>query len=270
MPIVEGSHFVYTVRPGDTLFSISKLFGSAVQLIEQTNALYPPFSPEGMIYPGQVLIVSEAGFNQRDQVTHIVSPQDTLYKLALRYSASVDMLAGINPQLTNPNVLHINQQLLAPAFIYEVEEGDSLLAIARRFGLPLRDLIEANRTRPSLSPDVIYPGYRLIMPLPSSVNIVVFRPLPGTLLQPGQSIEGYARAFEGSALYRVLDDDGRTVTQEKPFQILEGAPAFGYFSTTVRFDRQPAAATGELWVYTRSARDGSIQDLVQIRVFFST
>lgn len=44
MAIVEGTHYIYTVRPGDTLYVIARRFGSTVQLIEQTNALYPPIT----------------------------------------------------------------------------------------------------------------------------------------------------------------------------------------------------------------------------------
>lgn len=267
MSIIEGSHFIYTVRPGDTLYRIATTFGSAVQLIEQNNALYPPFYSPGMITPGQVLIVSEAGYNQRDEVNQIISPGDTLWQYAKRYDTSVELLAGMNG-LTDPNLIMVNRPLAVPAFIYEVEQGDTLFAIARRFGLPVKTLIEANRGRPGLSPDVVYPNYRLIIPLPSSDNIVLFRPLPGTLVQAGQSLEGYARAFEGTANYRIIDSEGNIVTKERAFQLLEGAPAFSYFSRVVQFDQTPAASTGEIWVYTRSARDGSIQDLVQAKVFF--
>ncbi|MGM0901051.1 MAG: Gmad2 immunoglobulin-like domain-containing protein [Bacillota bacterium] len=47
-----------------------------------------------------------------------------------------------------------------------------------------------------------------------------------------------------------------------------GAPAYGNFSSTIPFDRNPTTTRGELWVYTRSANDGSIQDLIRTRVYF--
>lgn len=268
MPILQGSHFIYTVRPGDTLYSIAVTLGGAVQLLEQTNALYPPVTDEGLIYPGQVLVVSEAGEDQRSQVAQIVGPGDILAEIADRYDATPELIAGINRQVTDPNVIYVNQTVLVPAFIYEIEEGDTLAAVASRFGLTVADLLRANRRRPGISADVIFPGYRLIIPLPSSSNIVVFRPLPGTVLRPGRTLEGFARLFEGVGQYRIIDGNGQVVTSDRTFRTLVAAPEFGYFSSVIVFDRTPTTATGELWVFGRSPYDGGIRDLVRVRVFF--
>ena len=69
MPVVQGVHIIYTVRPGDALYSIARRFGSEVQLIEQTNALFPPITDPGLIYPGQVLLIPETGIGQRQEIT---------------------------------------------------------------------------------------------------------------------------------------------------------------------------------------------------------
>ncbi|MFC7063751.1 LysM peptidoglycan-binding domain-containing protein [Halobacillus seohaensis] len=265
MPIIRNSHLIYTVQPGDTLYSIANKLGSTIPLIEQSNALYPPITDPGLIYPGQVLIVSKLGGHQ---VKQIVAPGDSLYRYAQRYSTNPDSLQGINPQLGDPTFVYVNQALLVPAFVYEVAQRDTLTKIANRFGLSLTALLEANRERPGLSPDVIYPGFRLIIPLPSSANIVVFRPLPSTTLREGQRLRGFARAFEGTVLYRIIDDNDQVVTKEKSMQASAGGPAFGSFSTSINFDRSPSTTEGEIWVYTRSARDGSIQDLVQVKALF--
>ncbi|UOQ83699.1 Gmad2 immunoglobulin-like domain-containing protein [Gracilibacillus salinarum] len=79
---------------------------------------------------------------------------------------------------------------------------------------------------------------------------------------------GIARAFEGTILYQLVDQNGQLVKRETAIQTSAGAPAYGMFSTAITFDQQPTAQAGELWVYTRSPRDGSIQDLVQIRIGF--
>ncbi|KGX90596.1 LysM peptidoglycan-binding domain-containing protein [Pontibacillus marinus] len=265
MTIVDSTHLIYSVESGDTLYSIASRTGGNIQDIVQSNAIYPPITDPGLIFPGQVLILTKPGKNQ---VQQIVSQGDRLYQYAYRYDTSVDLLQGINPQVDDPNMIYPSQQLLVPAFIYEVEQGDTLYKIAQRFGLSLSTLMEANRARPGLSPDVIYPGYRLIIPLPSSVNIVVFRPFPGTSIQSGQLLKGYARAFEGTILYRIVDDANQVVKNEAPIQTSAGAPSYGSFSMAIEFDDSPTTKTGELWVYTRSAKDGSIQDLVQIPVFF--
>jgi LysM repeat protein len=266
MPIVDGTSFIYIVKRGDTLYSIASGIGGTVPLIVEANAIYPPVTDPYLIFPGQVLVISKPG---KRQVNHIVSSGESLQQIAGRYSTSVDLLQGINPQIINPNFIYQNQVLRVPALIYLVEQGDTLNKIAQRFGISLSTLLEANRERPGISPDVIFSGYQLIIPLPTSNNIVVFKPLSGTALREGQKLEGYARAFEGTILYRIVDQNGQIITEETPVQTTAGAPVYGSFSTEITFDQQPTAQSGEVWVYSRSPRDGSIQDLVQVPVGFS-
>jgi LysM repeat protein len=265
---VEGVHYIYTVRPGDTVYSIAGRYGSTVQLIVETNTLYPPVTDPGLIYPGQVLVISETGYNQRSAVVYFVNPGDSLYTIGLRFSAIPDLLVGINPLITNPNLISAGVPLNVPAQIYEVEEGQTLAGIARRLGVPLNELIQANLGRPGFSPDVLFVGYRLIVPLPSSRNILVLRPLPGARVLPGRALEGVARVFEASIQYQLLDDNGVVVTAERSLMTSAGAPFYGTFSTAILFDRTPTAPGGELWVYARSAMDGRIIDLVQVRIYF--
>ncbi|MGC5327447.1 Gmad2 immunoglobulin-like domain-containing protein [Brevibacillus sp. SYSU BS000544] len=108
----------------------------------------------------------------------------------------------------------------------------------------------------------------MVVPLPSSTNIVGFQPLPGTRIAPGQQLSGSARAFEATINYQIRDTMGRTVTQERAATASEGAPAFGRFDVQLPFDQTPTTKNGILMVYTRSARDGSIQDLVEVPVAF--
>lgn len=268
MAILNGVHTVYTVRPGDTLYTIAERNGSTVELLEETNALYPPFAERGMIYPGQVLVVSEVGLNQRNQITYIIQPGDSLYTIGLRFSAVPEMLAGLNPLIQTPGLIYPGLPLAVPAVIYGVEEGDSLYGISRKLGVPVRELVQANRGRPGFSPDLILSGYRLIVPLPSSTNILVLRPLPGAQIRPGQALEGLARAFEAVIQFQLLGEDGTVLTRERTVTTSAGAPVYGTFSTFIPFDREPPGGSGELWVYARSARDGSVIDLVQVRVRF--
>jgi len=268
LPIVEGIHYLYKIRSGDTLYSISQRFGSPLQLIEQTNALFPPFMEPSLIFPGQLIVISEIGIGQRSAIYYIVSPGDTLYSIGQRFSATPDIMAGMNPQITNINLIYPGLPLNIPAFIYEVEMGQTLYGLSRGMGIPLNELIKANQERPGFSPDVLMEGYRLIVPLPLSRNIVVFRPLPGTRVVPGQAIEGIARAFEAVINYQVRDDQGVIVTDEKYLATSAGAPVYGSFSTALVMNRTPTTTSGELWVYSRSAKDGRIIDLVQVRVYF--
>jgi LysM repeat protein len=267
MPIAPGTHVVYTVQPGDTLYAIANRLGTSVPALVQANALYPPVTEPDLIFPGQVILARVPGMSQQSAVLHQVAPGDTMYRIAERYDSTVDMLAALN-RLERPDILSVAQLIFIPAFVYEVEPGDTLFRISRRFGLPLGVLMRANRNRPGLSPDVIYPGFRLIVPLPSSTNIAVFQPLPGTRIVPGMRLSGVARAFEANVLYQIRDDADRVVARERAMTASEGAPAFGQFDVALQFDQPPSTPTGRLLVYTRSPRDGSIQDLVEVPVVF--
>lgn len=267
MPIAPGTHVVYTVRPGDTLYAIANQFGAALPDLVQANALYPPITEPDLIYPGQKLIVRVPGMSRQSAVLHQATEGDTMYGLAERYSTGLDLLVALN-RMQQPDILRVAQLVYISAFVYEVEQGDSLFRIAQRFGIPMSELARANGNRPGFSPDVLYPGFRLVVPLPSSTNIVVFTPLPGSRIASGARLMGAARAFEATVLYRICDASGRTVTRERVFTTSAGAPEFGEFNLPLELEMAPATSTGTLLVYTRSARDGSIQDLVAVNVAF--
>jgi LysM repeat protein len=265
VPIITRKTYIYTVQQGDTVYSIAQQNRISVQEISRINYLFPPVTDPGLIYPGDFLVVPD--FSTVGRVSYIVNSGERLNQVAFRFSAPLELLSGIN-SITNPNVINFNQHLIAPAFIYEVELGDTLARIANRFGIALVNLIRANQGRPGFSVDVIWPGYQLILPLPTSRNIVVWIPLPGTKIVSGQRITGQARAFEATVLFQLRDMNGVIVSKERFTTADAGAPAYGYFSSTIPFDRNPTTTRGELLVYTRSANDGSIQDLVRIAIYF--
>jgi LysM repeat protein len=47
-------------------------------------------------------------------ISYFVRPGDTLYKIALKFNTTVENLIASNPQLPNPNLIFINQQLCIP------------------------------------------------------------------------------------------------------------------------------------------------------------
>lgn len=265
MAVVHETHIVYTVQPGDTINSIAARFGSTAGAIQRANAIYPPITDPGLIYPGWTLAVPTPGI-QPYRTIHIVAPGDSVYTIAQRYAAHQDLIAGVN-MLPDPNVIHSGLPVWVPAIVYEVVPGDSLWRIARHFRIPLNQILYANEGRPGFSVDLLYPGFRLLIPLPSSRNIVVIRPYPGELLRSGVRVEGFARVFEANVLMQIRDDRDRVVSRERYTTSSAGAPTYGYFSTTLPFDQLPSTGSGELWVYARSAKDGSIIDLVQVPVF---
>jgi LysM repeat protein len=69
------------------------------------------------------------------------------------------------PQIETPAQIIEEAQVMAfpdtDAFRYAVQRGDTLNAIARRYGLTVKDLVEANNIT---DPNRIYPGQKLIIP----------------------------------------------------------------------------------------------------------
>lgn len=265
MTIFTKKGFIYTVRRGDTLFRIARRFGSSVRAIEQANRLIPPVTDRGLIFPGNVLVVPS--LSASGKVFYVVKSGDTVSGIASRFSTFTDLVSGVN-KLANPNLIFPDQQLLVPAFIYVIQSGDTLSAISRRFGISLSNIIKANQGRPGFGIDLIWQNFHLILPLPTSSNIVVWTPLPGTKVVNGQRVEGQGRAFEAVLNHELRDANGVIVSNERFTLADAGGPEYGNFISTLPFDRTPTASTGELHVFTRSANDGSIQDLVKIKVIF--
>lgn len=266
MPFVPEMHVIYTVQPGDSLYNIAQRFQSDVALIMNANSVYPPFTESDLIYPGQVLLVPTFRYGKTN-VDYMVQPGDTLWNIAATYGTYPELIAGIS-NVPDPAVIYVNQMVHIPAFVYMIQPGETLLGIANQTGIPLADIIRANQRRPYFNPDVIFSGYRLIIPASTSPNLFVQRPLPGEAFSDGQEIGGFARAFEANVNVQVRDANGVVVSEERATTAENAAPAYAPFHTAVPFDRSPTSSMGELWVYTRSAEDDSIQDLVRVSIRF--
>ena len=110
-------------------------------------------------------------------VEYTVQTGDNLGSIARAYGITVDDLLAANPSLRDkPDSLAVGQVLAIPAatggpaatptpppwVTYVVEEGDTLDAIAERFGVTADSIIRANALQ---DPDAIKPGDRLLIPI---------------------------------------------------------------------------------------------------------
>lgn len=94
---------------------------------------------------------------------YVVRSGDTIYRIARRYSTSVDGIIFAN-QLQNPDVLSVGQALIIPnnETRHTASRGDTLYSIARRYGVSLQRLLAAN---PQITnPNRIYPGQTIVIP----------------------------------------------------------------------------------------------------------
>ncbi len=105
---------------------------------------------------------------------HIVKAGDTLYSIARYYGVDAAAIAQANG-LVNPDYIYVGQSLTipgsympppspgyqAPSGCYYVQPGDTLSAIAWRFGTTIQSLMSVNGI---YNPDMIYVGQCLTIP----------------------------------------------------------------------------------------------------------
>ncbi len=104
----EGTTVEYTVRPGDTLYSIAVRFGVDVQELARANGI----SDMSTIYVGQKLIIPHAR-NVPGSRLYTVQPGDTLSGIALRFNVSLHELMRIN-NISDPDAIYVGQVLRIP------------------------------------------------------------------------------------------------------------------------------------------------------------
>ena len=176
--IVEG---YYTVKRGDTLYSIANQFNTTVQTIKNLNNL-----TSNNLQIGQVLLVTEKVYP--DVSTYIVEKGDTLYSIATKFSTTVEAIKTLNNLTTNtllpgqhiyiptssemptePTTPEVPTQPFEPDIpylTYTVQRGDSLWKISRKYEVPVNDIISFN----NLSSVNLQIGDELKIPLTSQDN----------------------------------------------------------------------------------------------------
>ena len=144
--ISDENSDTYVVKRGDTLYSISKKYNISVDEIKKINDLI-----DDNLYVGQII---NLGIINSD--TYKVKRGDTLYSIARQFNTSVDILKDIN-NLTSNN-LYIGQELRLPSTeieeeielpsedtnLYNVQKGDSLWSISKKYNISVEDLIQLN------------------------------------------------------------------------------------------------------------------------------
>jgi murein DD-endopeptidase MepM/ murein hydrolase activator NlpD len=137
------------------------------------------------------------GINGRTQVeTYTVQAGDTLWGIAAGFGLNVDTLRWSNPALErNPDLLSPGTELLilpVAGAIHTVEKGDTLAAIAARYGVADVDITNYPPNNLSLS-DTLQTGAQLIIPNgrknisipppPEDADYPLAWPLLGTITQ---------------------------------------------------------------------------------------
>lgn len=135
-----GSNY-YTVKSGDSLWSISKKYGITVDELKDANNL-----TSNLLSIGQNLLIP----TQETDVTtdeYVVIKGDTLYAIANKFGTTVDNLKSINNLTTDS--LAIGQILKIPSDTsstetYKVKKGDTLYGIAQKYNTTVDELKSLN------------------------------------------------------------------------------------------------------------------------------
>lgn len=144
VPVAEGNY--YTVKSGDSLWSIAKKYGVSVSDIKDTNGL-----TSSMLKIGQVLKIPTKQENSQATNVYVVKKGDSLYKIARNYDTSVNEIMKLN-NLTS-TALSIGQRLNIPTSstnTYTVKSGDSLWKIANKYNTSVSKLRELNNLKSDL------------------------------------------------------------------------------------------------------------------------
>lgn len=161
-PTVTVSGSYYTIRPGDSWWSIANRFGMDMYQLAQLNGM----SINNVIHPGQKIKVKGTIKNGAKPVkntntsSYVVKPGDSWWSIAAKHGLSMYALASRNGK-TIYSVIHPGDRLTVigqTTRIYTVKSGDTLSAIANKLGTSVNSLASRNHIS---NINWIYAGQRL-------------------------------------------------------------------------------------------------------------
>lgn len=95
---------IYTVRQGDSIYSIAKRYQVPMQKVIDDNRLDST----------QQLVVGQAIIINTDSVKHTIAPGESLYSIAFKYNTTVQKIVDANPEITDPSKILAGQVIRIP------------------------------------------------------------------------------------------------------------------------------------------------------------
>ncbi|MBE6286627.1 MAG: LysM peptidoglycan-binding domain-containing protein [Mediterranea massiliensis] len=163
------SYILHTVEKGQSLYSISSMYGVTQEEIVKLN----PGSNE-KIYIGRTLRIPRNEANTQEETYHTIQAGETLYGLGVKYNITAQELIKANPGLsannfrigqvvripkveempsaataTTPETDAISTEIQAPVVpkcreMHKVKRKETVYSISREYGITQEELIAAN------------------------------------------------------------------------------------------------------------------------------
>ena len=192
IPNISGNNpsnmFIYTVKKGDSLYSIAVRYNTTVKAIQELNYL-----KNINLQIGQQLripeVYNESEISLPNYINYVVKKGDSLYSIARNSNIAVDILMKDN-NLSNTNLsigqtlrlrvpvtehLEVEAECIGPDYIpkesenivnYVVKKGDNLYSIARQFNTSENVITNLN----NLKSTTLTIGQVLKIPSMSKIN----------------------------------------------------------------------------------------------------
>lgn len=161
MPVTPVSANTYTIVRGDTISSVAARFGVSTQSLLTQNGL----RWSSLIYPGQKIIISH-----RSAVTPPPPkiPATPPSSPVINIVPVVSITPTNNPTSTTPAPTPVTAPVPTPtpappppSVTYVIHSGDTITAVAKRFGVSVQSILTANGLTMS---SMIYSGRTLTIP----------------------------------------------------------------------------------------------------------
>jgi len=141
----------HTVKKGDSLYKISRLYGVKVDDIVAWNDLPDRNVPLRVGQKLTILKQARRATTNKERVVYRVKKGDTLFSIAKHYNVSIADLRswnGIDGDRLNIGqtlVLYLDNTTKNKITVYIVKPGDTLWSIAGEFGVSVEELVRVNR-----------------------------------------------------------------------------------------------------------------------------
>lgn len=197
-----NSMFLYTVKKGDSLYSIARVYDATVDEIKKINNLTSNSLSIGQVLKLPEIYTKESEMSLPNYINYVVQKGDSLYSISKKYNVSPDII--IKDNALSSNLLSIGQNLkirvmeevieecFGPDYnppntvtygVYTVKSGDSLYVIAKKYNTTVDELKQIN----NLSSNSLSIGQQL--KVPNSSNYILYT------VKSGDSLYSIAKKY---------------------------------------------------------------------------